>query len=287
MDFFEYASFAMYFTSEFWVQMLVGALCFAIVFIFQGIALFVIARREGFRHRWMAFIPFFNTYYIGVCSQKNRVFNIDAKTVGTVTAVFEAVLFAGYVIYYVASYLVADYVIEVTAVNSLGMGYVYYEIGPNLPVSLNWAAWIYSYLYKYILRFVDIVFLIFEIGLLICFFQTYACRRYVLFAITSILFPIQGILFYVVRNNKAINYRDFVRAEQARQYRMYQQYQQQQNNFNGNPYNRNPYSRNRGDYDGYDNGNSRQQQTPPDDPFDGLGGSGSDNSSSPFDDFDN
>lgn len=108
--------------------------------------------------------------------------------------------------------------------------------------------------------------------LLICFFQTYACRRYVLFAITSILFPVMGILFFIVRNNQAVNYKDFIRAEQARQYQQYQQFRQQ--DFNNNPYNQNPYSRNP-----YDNSQGKDGS----DPFDGLGNN---TDSDPFDDFD-
>ena len=58
----------------------------------------------------MAFIPFFNTYYIGVCAQKNKCFNaISAKTVGIITAVFEFVLVAAYIVYHVAYSLVDEY----------------------------------------------------------------------------------------------------------------------------------------------------------------------------------
>ena len=124
-----------------------------------------------------------------------------------------------------------------------------------------------------------------ETLLLICFFQTYACRRYVLFAITSVLFPIMGILFFIVRNNKAINYKEFLAAEQARQYQQYQQYRQQNynnpynQNYNQNPYNRNPYN------------NPPQNSGSGTDPFDEFGGNSGNNSGNtpqndPFDGFD-
>ena len=122
-----------------------------------------------------------------------------------------------------------------------------------------------------------------QIILLICFFQTYASRRYVLFALTSVLFPIMGILFFIVRNNKGVNYRDFIRAEQARQYQQYQQYQQ---NFNQNPYNQNPYNRNPYNNPPPSNGGSGS------DPFDEFGGNGqsdgtgANSGSDPFEDFD-
>jgi hypothetical protein len=308
MDFFEYASIASWFTNSLTVQLIIGGLCFAIVFIFQAVALFIIAKREGYKNKWMAFVPFFNTYYIGVCAQKNKIYRIDAKTVGLVTAIFEAVLFAAYVVYNVAVSLVSEYVLYTETETILGTVMEPY-LSSAVPSNLSWAAWMYNYFDSYILTWVNLLYVLCEVCLLIAFFQTYACRRYVLFTVTSILFPIQGILFFVVRNNKGINYREYVLAEQARQYRMYQQYQQQRN-FNDNPYNRNPYdgnynnnynnSYNNNNYNnGYNNQNggynNQSGASQPDDPFDGLGGNsnnsnntnGSNSSGgSPFDDFD-
>lgn len=277
MDFFEYASVASYFAGKLWIQLLVGGLCFAIVFIFEAVALFTIASREGYGHKWMAFIPFFNTYYIGVCAQKNRFYNIDTKKIGLIAAIFEFLLVCCYILFYVSCYLVSDYVVETLRETIYGQ-VTEYSLR-NVPTNLSWAAWIYNYL-DIILNVASLVYLLVEICLFICFYQTYACRRYVLFTVTSILFPIQGILFFVIRNNKGVNYREFVRNEQAKQYRIYQQYHQQQQNFYQNPYNQNPYGKN-----SYDNGpNNSNGQKPPEDPFGDLGGSGG-SSGSPFDDY--
>ena len=49
MDFFEYASFADLFATTPWIQFLIGGLCFAIVFIFEAIALFTIATNNGYK----------------------------------------------------------------------------------------------------------------------------------------------------------------------------------------------------------------------------------------------
>ena len=82
MDFFQFASYAELFvslsmnpdqtvTNRLWICLLVGGLCFLIVYIFQAVGLFTIAKREGYGNKWMAFVPFFNLYYIGVCAEKN------------------------------------------------------------------------------------------------------------------------------------------------------------------------------------------------------------------------
>ena len=294
MDFFFFSSVAAMFVNTLWVQLLVGAVSFAIVFVFQAIALYTIARREGYKNKWMAFIPFANTYYIGVCAQKNKFHNIDARTLGLITAVFEFLLFAFYILYYVACYLVIDYEIATeTTTTVMGISRTFTEYSlEGVPENLAWAAWMYNYMYRYILRFVDLLFLLCQICLLMTFFQTYSCRRYVLFTVTSVLFPIQGILFFVVRNNKALNYKEFLRSEQARVYRMYQQ--QQQQNFNRNPYSRNPYNQN--PYtDSPNNDSTEYGGSAPEDPFGDLGGSGGSGGNtdsrpddgSPFDELNN
>ncbi len=274
MDFFKYTSIAVEFApKELWVQLLLGGLCFAIVFIFEAIALYTIAVRNGYKNKWMAFIPFFNTYYIGVCSEKNRFYNVSTKTIGLATAILEVVLVGLYTFSLVSSTLIDPYLVEVED-TYLGMSVITYQINVDaVPENLKWAAWVFMYMDRYILRIVNLIFIILDMILLICFFQTYASRRYVLFAVTSILFPVMGILFFIVRNNKGVTYKDFVRAEQAKQYEQYQQYRQQ--NYN-NPYNQsnnqNPYNRN----------NSQSGS----DPFDGLGGTDGNAGGDPFDDFD-
>lgn len=297
MDFFKYASYAWQLTDTLWLQLLVGGLCFAVVYVFEAIALFTIASREGFKNKWMAFVPFFNTYYIGVCAQKNKFYKIDTKKIGIAAAVFEFVLVALNVLFLVAQIIMINSNVSPT-VTATWLGESYFYQLDRVPSDLKWAAWIYNYMEEYILSVLELLYLIVQIILFISFFQTYASRRYVLFTITSILFPIHGILFFVVRNNRGVNYRDFVRAEQARQYRMYQQYYQQ--NYNRNPYDRNSYDQNpynRNPYDGNSYGNPSGGTPPsgaPEDPFGDLGGRGTTGSTSgdspfggsPFDDFD-
>ena len=287
MDFFRYASYAELFGATNWLGYIIGGLCFAIVFIFEAVALFIIANRNGYKNKWMAFIPFFNTYYIGVCAQKNGFYKINAKTIGLIAAILEAVLVSLYIFSLISGILIDKYVIytvkdaDIIATYKMNLTETLY----NTPSNLHWAVYVYYYMSMFALNIMSIVYTVARVILLICFFQTYACRRYVLFSITSVLFPIMGILFFIVRNNKAMNYREFVRAEQERQYQQYQQYRQQNynnnpynQNYNQNPYNRNPYN------------NPPQNGGGGADPFDEFGGSGNNSNNTPpndpFDDFD-
>lgn len=291
MDFFEYASLVQAFSSNdsWWVSYLVGGLCYAIVFIFSAVALYTIARREGYKHRWMAFIPFFNTYYIGVCGQKNKCLNLDAKKVSLVTAILEFLLVIGFCVLYIGNALLASggYLRLEYEDTAYGVITSYYT-PVNVPANLAWAEWCFNYLDTCVLWWLQLVYLFLEVMVLSCFFQTFAARRYFIFTLTSILFPIQGILFFVLRNNAGMNYREYMRREQERQYRMYRQYNRQnQNPYNNsynpydNPYNQNPYSH------GGSGGSSPQGgSSSADDPFSefGSGSDGSGNSGSdPFD----
>ncbi|MBD5584672.1 MAG: hypothetical protein HDQ88_06285 [Clostridia bacterium] len=293
MDFFEYASLAQMFvnTDTWYVPFIVGGLCFLAVFIFQAVGLFIIAGREGYKNRWMAFIPFLNTYYIGVCGQKNRVFKgVDTKILALSACIIEFLLVVGYIVYFVAwiELINAGCVYEVL---DDAYGFISEYVLKNVPISLAWAGWCFEYLNKYILSIVELIYLALEIFVLSAFFQTYAARRYMLFTITSVFFPIQGILIFILRNNRGMGYGEYMRREQERQYRMYQQYRQQQG-FDNNPYNQNPYSSNPYDTDygaNRDNGANRSAGSY-NDPFSEFGSNdngGSNNSngnnSDPFD----
>lgn len=277
MDFFEYAQIASYFTTQRWVLFVVGALCFAIIFIFQSVALFIISGREGYKNRWMSFVPFFNTYYIGVCGQKNRMFkSVDTRVFSLAAAIVEALLFTGYVVYYVAQFKLADAgCIYYSSDESLS-GFVTQSVYlNNVPENLAWAESCFNVLGKYVLSWVDLAFTVLQIFVLSAFFQTYSARRFFLFTLTSILFPIQGILFFILRNNKGMSYREYIRREQERQYRQYRQYSGQ--TFEQNPYNQNPYS----------SGYQQPPQDAPADPFDGERNESAEGApSDPFSEFD-
>ena len=184
MDFFEYATAVEPLTTntDRWVIYLVGGLCFAIVFVFQTVALYVISGHEGYKNRWMAFIPFFSTYYIGVCGQKNRFFKMDIKKIAIATAIFEAVLFTGYLVYTIASemLLANGSLARVAETNIYGLETVR-DVFTNVPASLAWAEWCRRYLWQYILTWLDLIYTFMNVMVLSCFFQTYAARRYFIF----------------------------------------------------------------------------------------------------------
>lgn len=263
-----------------WQSMLYGGLCFAVVYVFQAIGLFVIAQRAGYDKKWMAFVPFFNTYYIGVCGSKNKFFGIKPQTVSLIAAILEVILFAGYVLDYVALDAVDPFV-RFNSQNPLDPYYLSSEFA-NHP-ELAWAGWCFEYLYDYILRWLELVFIFLSIVILNCFFQTYSARYYIIFTIACVLLPIRGIIIFIVRKNKGMSYADYTRKMQEQ---IYRQYRSQQNYnrdpYNQNPYNSDPYNGNPYNHDGY-GGNAGSQNAG--DPFSEFSSAPDDKD--PFDEFKN
>lgn len=258
-----------------WVSAVIAGALFAVLFALQAIALWTISGREGYRHRWMSFVPFLNTYYIGEVSDKNRFYNLPARAVSAALAVVELLLAAGFILYYVVAGMVYagglyDTVTQTSALTGqvLIVGYQ-----ASSGIRGTWLAWIFDNLLT-ILSYVQLLYILLNVLVVITFFQTYACRRYVLMSLGCVLFPVKGILMFAVRGNRGMNYRDYVRGEQRRRYEAYQQYSNQNG---GNA------------YGGYNPYNGRPSAPPPGDPYedpregsgeDPFGGMGSSPSSS-------
>ena len=299
MEFFEIASITELafmkdaYKNYLWAYLLIGGCIFAVIYILQAVALYTIARREGFKNKWMAFLPFFNTYYIGVVSEKNTVFRTKAKYVSLAAALVEVVYCALSVLYYVAMYLIfkggyAEPVYETMVYGTQFEFLTGYELA--LPDNLAWAGWVFGNLQDYVLYWVQLAYMILKVFILVAFFRTYASPRYVLFSVLSVLFPIGGIFMFVVRNNRGKNYLEYIRELRQRQYRMYQEYMRGNGGTDGQG------GSNYGS--GYGGGQSdpyaqQRPQTPPDDPFGGLGSSGGEQSGqnggrggNPYDPFD-
>ena len=304
MEFFEIARIAeMAFFNDvykrnLWAYLTIAGAVFAILYVMQSVALYTIAKREGFKNCWMAFVPFVSTYYIGVVSVKNRA---NAKYIALGAAAAETVYVVLGILYYVAMYLIFkggyaqpkydDMMVTMSGSIQILSGYT----SSNLPQELNWAWWVFCNLQEYVMYWVQLVYIILLVFVLVAFFRTYASPRYVLFSLFSVIFPLKSIFMFVVRKNKGKNYVDYLREQQQKQYRMYQEYMRN-NGMNGNGMN--GYNGQGGmNYGGY-NGDPYSQQprsNPPEDPFGGLGAqngqsnqrSDGGSSSDPFDEFKN
>lgn len=272
-----------------WAYFVAGAVFFAVMYSFKAVALYTIARREGYKGKWMAFVPFLSTYYIGVVSDKNRIFRMKAQYVAIVAAVLEFLYVALNILLYTAKYLIFEGGYAVPEYEIMQYGEQIIKIIKSytlegLPHSLEWAGWVFYYLPNGFTYWLSVVSTLANIFLLICFFQTYASRQYVWFSLISAIFPVSGIFMFAVRNHEGKNYGQYLRERQQQRYRQYQE-----------------YIRQNGGIDGYNNQGGQSGPNPynggsgygsaPQDPFDGMGsqnegqGGGDSRGGDPFDDF--
>ncbi len=271
----------------YWVALLVAGVAFLAFFALEAVALFTIAKRNGFKNKWMAFVPFLNTYYIGVLSEKNRTFGTKTKYVSLALAIVELIGVALGIAYSVAviQLFATPYIKAVpepfynTAGEIVGSLFVgKYEV-ENLPSSLNWAWWLFNAYNGYFSSIINLVFIVLSVFVLSAFFRTYSPRNYMIFTIFSVLLPIKAIFMICLKNNKATNYVEYMREMQKRQYDAYQQYMRNNGGYNNGGYN-NGYG---GGYNNGGYGAGQGQAGKPEDPFGGLGEQ-PENKSNPSDD---
>ncbi|MGN1372753.1 MAG: hypothetical protein ACI4VK_01745 [Candidatus Coproplasma sp.] len=272
----------------YWVCLIIGGVAFLGLYSLEAVALISIAKNNNFKHKWMAFVPIVNTYYIGVLAEKNKTFNKKTKYFSLALAIVEAISVCLGILNSVAIIQLFDtnYVTAIpepiynTAGELVYNLFVGYE-AENLPASLNWAWWIFTNGNNYIFWLLELVYIVLEVFVLSAFFRTYSPRNYMIFTVLSVLFPIKAIFMLCVKNNKATNYMDYVKEMQKRQYDAYQQYMRNNGGFNPNGgYNQGGYNPNggynQGGYNpngGYNQGgyNGAGQASQPEDPFGGLG----------------
>ena len=292
MEFFEFTSITQTLISSitndpyytyYWLALIIGGVAFVALFVLKAVALNKIAKNNNFKHRWMAFIPFINTYYLGVLAEKNKTFNKKTKYFSLALAIVEVLSVAIGILYSVAVIKLFE-TQYITAVpepiyNTKGelLGKLYtgkYDVN-NLPASLNWAWWVFNNANAFAFLLIDLANIVLSVFVLSAFFRTYSPRNYMVFTILSVIFSISAVFIFCVRNNTAVNYIDYVKEMQKRQYEAYQQYMRNNGGYNQGGYNQGSY--NQGGYyqGGYNqegnHGAGQGNASQPEDPFGGLG----------------
>ena len=184
-----------------------GALAiYLILLVFGGIGLSKLAKKQGLKHRWMAFLPFFNTYYAGKLAGETQFFGQKMKRVGLYAAILEFLYVALEIFLYIIS-IVACFPQYLTLEIDEKTGALSGVPNDSLP------AWItptnnYGSLVAYLLWFFVIVFFC---ALYVAFFRKYYARGPILLAFLSTIFPFRGITIFAVRNNAPVDYNDYIR----------------------------------------------------------------------------
>ena len=228
---------------------------YLILVVFGGIGLNKLAKKQGLKHRWMAFLPFLNTYYAGKLAGETQFFGQKMKRVGLYAMISEILyvalqlfVFAAVIISYFPEYRTLE----------VSDGVMTGAANEAMPAWIEPAV-TYGNLVAYLLWFFVIVFFC---VLYVAFFRKYYARGPILLAFLSAVLPFRGFTIFAVRNNAPVDYNDYIR-------RRTQAYMRN-NGYNQPPYG--PYGPGNG---GYGSGGPQN-----DDPFEGFGGPTSDHGAS-------
>ncbi len=228
-----------------------GALViYLILLVFGGIGLNRLAKKQGLKQRWMAFLPFFNTYYAGKLAGETQFFGQKMKRVGLYAMISE-ILYVGLQLFVLVADIISFFpeyrILELE--NGILSGVRNEEAMP---------AWImpaidYGSLVAYLLWFFVIVFFC---VLYVSFFRKYYARGPILLAFLSAVLPFRGFTIFAVRNNAPVDYNDYIRRR-TQAYMRSNGYQPPYGSYGSQ---NGPYGQNRND----------PQNGP--DPFEGFGG---------------
>lgn len=200
------------------------------LFILQGAGLAVMAKHRNIPHRFLAFIPFANIYYMGKMAGRCGFFGHEMKKAEIYAMIAQIVA-----VVFTATYIAAE---------------LYLYIGHGLPqrgeetmstpiwAGLTGFSLTVSKFYEYGGLFSSIIGLVSELLLLVLvmgIYKNYSPKNYMPLSFLMLFVPVaRFITIFALRNKRAIDYDAYMRARQE----AYIRYQQQRY---GNPYNQGGY----------------------------------------------
>ncbi len=223
---------------------IIGVSLFLILFVLQGVGLYVMAKRRGMKRKWLAFLPFGNIYYLGKLVGECKFFNAKMKNAGLYTMLAQIVATAFTVVYTAAEI------------------YLYYNHGaPQTDSIISSSQWVgltgfsltvskfYDY-GGYIMNILGLVVQILFIILLMSAYKKYAPNNYLLLSVLSFMLPVvRFIAIFALRKKVPVDYDEYMRKRREEYMRRQQQYYNNgYGNPYGNPYGQQPYGQNQNPY---------------------------------------
>lgn len=167
-------------------------------FVFKGIGLSSIAKREGYKHTFLAYIPFASYFLLGKIVGGVKVFGYRVKNLGLVAmiAMFLTYLLTG--VY--EGFMYGGNIVSLITTGELG-------VLPNVYGNV----WIDVVLNVFTLV-ASVVYIIADVFLMLTFFMYYGKKYQILYSLLSILFePVFGILVFAVRKHERFDYSQYMK----------------------------------------------------------------------------
>ena len=257
--------------SSLYSGLIVGAVLLLVLFILQGVGLYVMAKKRDIKNRWMAFVPFVSILYIGKLAGECNVFGHKMKRIGLYTMLAQIVTSL-----LLIAIIVAEFHLYINCVENIH----YTETGIPYWGGLEGIDQKIHNFYEfgnYLVAIFQLIYRILMIILIMALCKCYNPQNYIFMSILTFMIPMSRfIIIFVFRNRKAVDYAAYMRAKKE-EYMRRQQYYYRNNPYNqnpygnpyNNPYNRNPYNQNpygQGNYNQPPYGQDETKKTP-EDPF--------------------
>ncbi len=176
----------------------ISAVIAIVCFVFKGIGLYTIAKREGIKAPFLAFVPFASYYLLGKIVGSVKVFGHHVKNLGLITMIALILYYGLNLTYDLLVY--GENLVSLFTTGNVGV----------LPTSYG-SAWVDVVLAVF-RAISSIVYLVCYVFLVITFFMYYAKKVQIVFSLLSIFFdPLFGILVFVVRKNQRFDYSQYMK----------------------------------------------------------------------------
>ncbi len=215
---------------------IIAASVLVVMFLLQGIGLYTMARKRGFKKKALAFVPFANVYYMGKLAGECTFFGRKIKNVGLYAMIAQIVAVLLSVSYVFSTwYLYYNFGLPLQEETLLGLPY-----WPGASAG-SFSSFVQSF-YQYASSFLSILGLvsrIFMIILVMGLFKRYAPGGYRGLGLLCFFLPeARFIVVFVLRNRPVVDFEAYMRKKREEFMRRQQQYYNTYGNPYGNPYNR-------------------------------------------------
>ncbi len=228
------------------------------LFVLQGVGIYTMATKQGFKKRGLAFVPFVNLWYIGKLAGECHFFGQRMKRAG-MYAMIAQILVAVVSILTIAA---EQYLWMTQGAPKIATGYDYYYWTGLSGFALHASRFfdVSGYVLPIFQLFVEIFLVVVMMGL--C--KKYAPKNYTMLGLLVLFVPASRcIILFVLRKRQPIDFEAYMRARHEAFMRAQQQYYNRQNPY-GNPYG-NPYNTPNSPYGGP--GKDEKTAAKPADPF--------------------
>lgn len=228
---------------QLYAVILIAIALYLIFFIFKGVGLYTMASKQGLNKKWQAFVPFANIYLMGRLTGPCPFCGKTIKKIQKWLLLFEILAFVTGMFYYVSSLILmgdlfAQYRTPYSQPFIGSFEITQYEFS-------NLTGWRSTFFYAnqvgyYIYEVLQLIYFIVLIIALVNLFRKYSARNYMMITMWSLILflffrvPAYAVFIFAMRNNRAVDYKEYINKRRAEYYR-------QQSNFYNNYNNTNPY----------------------------------------------